>query len=63
MIWSLKNGKISGPNPWRATGLEWILSSPPPEHNFPSTPIVREEPYDYGEVIDNPVHKEEDEKV
>ena len=63
MIWSLKNGKIAGPNPWRATGLEWILSSPPPEHNFPSTPIVREEPYDYGEVIDNPVHKEEDEKV
>ena len=60
LIWSLKNGKASGPNPWRATGLEWILSSPPPEHNFPTTPIVREAPYDYGELIENPVHKEED---
>ena len=62
LLWSLKYGKIAGPNPWRATGLEWILSSPPPEHNFPTTPIVEEEPYDYGEVIDNPVHEEEEEK-
>ena len=62
LLWSLKNGKIAGPNPWRATGLEWILSSPPPEHNFPATPIVEEEPYDYGEVIENPVHEEEETK-
>ena len=61
LLWSLKYGRVSGPNPWRATGLEWILSSPPPEHNFPTTPIVEEEPYDYGEVIENPVHEEEEE--
>jgi cytochrome c oxidase subunit 1 len=57
-LWSLKSGKASGPNPWRATGLEWVLSSPPPEHNFPKTPIVREEPYNYGKIIDNPAEEE-----
>ena len=27
-------------NPWGATGLEWETPSPPPTHNFDSTPVV-----------------------
>jgi cytochrome c oxidase subunit 1 len=49
LIWSLKYGKIAGPNPWQSTGLEWETSSPPPTHNFHQTPIVTTEPYHYGE--------------
>ena len=30
----------AGPNPWRATGLEWKTPSPPPKHNFEVTPVV-----------------------
>jgi cytochrome c oxidase subunit I len=45
--WSLKYGKIAGPNPYRATGLEWQTSSPPPTQNFEETPIVTREAYDY----------------
>jgi cytochrome c oxidase subunit 1 len=47
-IWSAKYGRVAGPNPWRATGLEWQTSSPPPTHNFKKTPIVTGEPYDYS---------------
>jgi cytochrome c oxidase subunit I len=47
-IWSLRYGKIAGPNPWGATGLEWQTSSPPPTHNFDETPVVTTEPYDYA---------------
>jgi cytochrome c oxidase subunit 1 len=31
LIWSLKYGKIAGPNPWRASGLEWQIQSPSPD--------------------------------
>ena len=47
MLWSLKYGAIAGNNPYRATGLEWQTTSPPPTHNFHETPIVTQEPYDY----------------
>ncbi len=46
---SLAAGKLAGPNPWRAFGLEWTLSSPPPVHNFPAPPVVEGDPYGYGE--------------
>ena len=46
---SLARGKVAGPNPWRAFGLEWTLSSPPPVHNFPTPPVVDGDPYGYGE--------------
>jgi cytochrome c oxidase subunit I len=46
-LWSLKYGRIAGPNPWRATGLEWQTESPPPKHNFRETPIVTGPPYQY----------------
>ncbi|HZS85648.1 MAG TPA: cytochrome c oxidase subunit I [Stellaceae bacterium] len=45
--WSLLYGKRAGSNPWHATGLEWMTSSPPPEHNFVRTPVVTSAPYAY----------------
>jgi cytochrome c oxidase subunit 1 len=45
--WSLVRGRKATANPWGATGLEWIISSPPPEHNFERTPVVVTEPYCY----------------
>src|SRR5205814_3469920 len=32
LLYSLWNGRRTGPNPWRATGLEWQTASPPPAH-------------------------------
>jgi len=29
LTWSMRYGKIAGPNPWPATGLEWKTASPP----------------------------------
>jgi cytochrome c oxidase subunit 1 len=50
-LWSLKSGKVAGPNPWRAKGLEWEnTTSPPPTENFASTPIVTEEAYEYSHL-------------
>ena len=47
-IWSIKRGRAAGPNPWRATGLEWQTTSPPPKHNFEKTPVVTGPPYMYS---------------
>jgi cytochrome c oxidase subunit 1 len=47
-IWSTKRGRAAGPNPWRATGLEWQTPSPPPKHNFAKTPVVTGPPYMYS---------------
>lgn len=48
-IWSWKYGKPAGPNPWRATGMEWQSPSPPPTDNFVTPPVVHE-PYNYKET-------------
>ncbi len=48
LLWSLKYGRFAGPNPWRATGLEWQTDSPPPKHNFKYTPVVTSPPYQYS---------------
>jgi len=45
-IWSLRYGKVAS-NPWRAKGLEWETTSPPPPENFLEQPIVTEEAYNY----------------
>ena len=47
LFWSLRYGKSVGPNPWNATGLEWMTASPPPKYNFEETPVVTWEAYDY----------------
>jgi cytochrome c oxidase subunit 1 len=52
LFWSLKNGPIAGANPWRATGLEWQTTSPPPTFNFDRTPIVVTGPYAYSPEAD-----------
>ena len=52
-MWSLKYGPLAGNNPWKAKGLEWQTTSPPPTYNFETPPIVTEEAYAYA------AHKEE----
>jgi cytochrome c oxidase subunit 1 len=37
---SMRHGRVAGPNPWDAPGLEWATSSPPPVYNFPHLPLV-----------------------
>jgi len=49
LLWAMRYGPAAGPNPWRATGLEWQTPSPPPTHNFEHIPIVARGPYDYLE--------------
>jgi cytochrome c oxidase subunit I len=51
--WSLLRGERAGPNPWRATGLEWRTSSPPPTYNFARTPVVTTAPYAYNSEDDS----------
>jgi cytochrome c oxidase subunit 1 len=48
-IVSWRTGPPAGPNPWRSLTLEWLVSSPPPVHNFDVTPRVVGGPYRYGE--------------
>jgi cytochrome c oxidase subunit 1 len=51
-IWSIRRGRAAGPNPWRATGLEWQTASPPPTNNFEKTSIVTGPPYMYSSEKD-----------
>jgi len=48
MIVSSMQGEKAPANPWRAIGLEWMISSPPSVENFEELPIVISEPYGYG---------------
>jgi cytochrome c oxidase subunit I len=54
-VWSLHYGKLAGPNPWNAVGLEWMTPSPPPTQNFEETPVVTWEAYDYEHQPDEEV--------
>jgi cytochrome c oxidase subunit 1 len=57
MIGSWVQGEKAPQNPWRAIGLEWLLSSPPTVENFEELPIVISEPYGYGKnepLVANP---------
>ena len=48
LLFSLRWPPDAGPNPWRASGLEWQTDSPPPVHNFEEIPIVTRGPYQYS---------------
>ena len=50
MIVSLKKGKPAGPNPWRATTLEWQTPDTPPKHGNwgDNLPVVHRWAYDYS---------------
>jgi cytochrome c oxidase subunit 1 len=58
LLWSLRYGRPSGPNPWDATGLEWQTPSPPATENFDVPPVVTTGPYndlpELAEVQDLP---------
>ena len=41
VIRSLRSGAVAGDDPWDAWTLEWSTSSPPPEYNFATVPVVR----------------------
>ena len=49
-VWSLKRGKESGGNPWRATTLEWQTPQTPPGHGNwgKELPVVYRWAYDYS---------------
>jgi cytochrome c oxidase subunit I len=40
ILWSIRRGALSGPNPWGSATLEWATTSPPAEHNFNRLPVV-----------------------
>ena len=41
LLWSQWKGAPAGNDPWDAWTLEWSTSSPPPDYNFATTPVVR----------------------
>src|SRR5258708_3634171 len=41
LLRSAKQGEVAGNDPWDAWTLEWATSSPPPEYNFETLPVVR----------------------
>jgi cytochrome c oxidase subunit 1 len=55
LMYSLKNGPIAGDNPWGAVGLEWNTTSPPPTENFPVTPVVTWDAYEYPTPVEGHV--------
>jgi cytochrome c oxidase subunit 1 len=50
LLWSLRYGPKAEANPWKAMGLEWTTSSPPPPENFALIPVIREEAYAYDRM-------------
>jgi cytochrome c oxidase subunit 1 len=40
-IWSLRRGRMAGPDPWGGDTLEWATTSPPAPYNRVRVPVVR----------------------
>jgi cytochrome c oxidase subunit I+III len=59
-IWSRRAGEVAGPDPWGANTLEWATSSPPPDYNFASIPVVHsvDPNWDYEDRRDDIVRLE-----
>jgi cytochrome c oxidase subunit I len=51
IITSWNKGVASGPNPWHANSLEWMVPTPPPLENFDVLPVITSDPYNYGEEM------------
>ena len=47
LLWSLRYGLESGPNPWGSRGYEWFSGSPPAPHNYTEPPRFEREVHDY----------------
>jgi len=41
VVRSLRSGEAAGNDPWDAWTLEWSTTSPPPEYNFATLPVVQ----------------------
>jgi cytochrome c oxidase subunit I len=41
LLWSLLKGQFAGNDPWDGWTLEWSTTSPPPEYNFATIPLVQ----------------------
>ena len=41
VVWSRKHGQLAGNNPWHGDSLEWSETSPPPDAQFITIPVVR----------------------
>jgi cytochrome c oxidase subunit 1 len=49
LFWSIFKGKRAPENPWDATTLEWVTTSPPPHDNFAGhLPVVYRGPYEFA---------------
>jgi cytochrome c oxidase subunit 1 len=51
IIKSWGHGEPSGPNPWHANSLEWMVPTPPPLENFDVMPVITEDPYNFREEM------------
>jgi cytochrome c oxidase subunit I len=40
LVWSFFRGELAGNDPWDAWTLEWSTSSPPPDYDFATVPVV-----------------------
>ena len=47
LLYAIFKGRRAPANPWGSPSLEWTCSSPPPAHNFDTTPTAGD-PYDYS---------------
>jgi cytochrome c oxidase subunit 1 len=48
----MRRAESTEKNPWRATTLEWSISSPPPPGNFPTlAPVIYRGAYDFSPRI------------